>query len=246
MWSNGHMRTAALVAALVVLPLVAAAEVDLKSANGRLDLKVTAAPLSEVLDRLAKQTGMKVTYEGAPVRQPVTLTLLGRTPAEAVLGVLDGLGLNYALRMDMSGTRVEALLIAGTAAVTSGSPTLPSMPNTAPALRPPATPAPEPDEEPEAEETEPPEPPRKPGAPPQPGQPPNPNPAAGTGPVGVPKPNMPTFPGPGVPTAGPMFPVSPFAPTAPTMPPPSQGNQPTPEQQAAAQPVAGASDDESQ
>ena len=243
MWSNGAMRSA-LVGVLVALPLVAGAEVDVKTADGRVDLKATSAPLSEILDRLAKQTGMKVTYEGGPVRQPVTVTLLGRTPAEAVLGVLDGLGLNYALRMDLTGTRVDALMIAGTAGA-SGFPTPPATPT--PAFRPPVAPAPEPEEEPEAEEEQQ-EPPPKPGAgvPPQPGQPPNPDPAAGAGPVGVSKPNMPTYPGPGVPTAGPMFPVSPFAPTAPTLPPPFLGNQPTPEQPAPAQPGADATDDESQ
>jgi hypothetical protein len=100
----------------------ASAEVQVHVANGRIDLKATGAPLSDVLDRLSKQTGMKVTYDGAPQRMPVNLTLADRTPAQTVLGVLDGLGLNYALRMDVSGTRVEALMIAGTAAASAAAP----------------------------------------------------------------------------------------------------------------------------
>ena len=45
------------------------AEIDVRAtAGGRVSLKVNAAPLSEVLDRLARQTGMKVVYDGAPPR----------------------------------------------------------------------------------------------------------------------------------------------------------------------------------
>ncbi len=116
----------------------ASAEIQVRVANGRVDLQASGAPLSEVLDRLAQQTGMKVTYDGAPQRTPVDLTLTDRTPAQAVLGVLDGLGLNYALRMDASGTRIEALLISGTAptAPAGGLAALPQ-PRAAPAYRPP-------------------------------------------------------------------------------------------------------------
>ena len=42
---------------------------------------------SEVLDRLGRQIGMKVVYEGASPRQLVTLSLQGRSPAETVLGL---------------------------------------------------------------------------------------------------------------------------------------------------------------
>ena len=249
MWSNGRMRVAVSAGLMALLPFVAHAEVEVKSSNGRLDLRATAAPVSEILDRLAKQTGMKVTYD-APVRQPVTVTLLGRTPAEAVLGVLDGLGLNYALRMDLAGTRVEALMIYGSAAVAAaGAPMPPPTPN-APTVRPTAAPTPEPEEEAEqgddAEQQ--PEPPQKPGTPPQPAQP-QPAiqaPAPGPGLVGVPRPAGPTFPGPGAPTAGPMFPVSPFAPPAPTAPTLFPGNQAPPEPQAPPQPGANGGDADSQ
>jgi hypothetical protein len=116
----------------------ASAEVQVRVANGRVDLEATRAPLSDVLDRLAKRTGMKVTYDGAPQRTPVSLTLTNRTPAEAVLGVLDGLGLNYAVRMDLTGTRVEALMIAGTAPAARGGSVAPlPQQRSAPAYRPP-------------------------------------------------------------------------------------------------------------
>jgi hypothetical protein len=73
----------------------------------------TATPVSEVLDRLARQTGMKVQYEGAVPRTLVTTRIERATAAEAVLAVLEGLGLGYALRLDPSGRRVESLLMLG-------------------------------------------------------------------------------------------------------------------------------------
>lgn len=121
----------------VLLAGSASAEVQVHVTDGRIDLKAAGAPLSEVLDRIAKQTGMKVTYDGAPQRMPVNLTLADRTPAQAVLGVLDGLGLNYALRMDVSGTRVEALMIAGTASASPGAPLPAPTRAAAPAYHPP-------------------------------------------------------------------------------------------------------------
>jgi hypothetical protein len=221
------MRIAVSAGLVVALfPLVAYAEVDVTQVNGHVDLKATAAPVSEVLDRLGRQTGMKVTYEGAPVRQPVTLTLVGRTPAEAVLGVLDGLGLNYALRMDLSGARVEALMIYGVAPATGGSPPPPPVANT-PVFHPASVPQPEPEEEVEAAEDADAqaEPGQKGGAAPQPGQPASQGKAPATGPAGV------VLPGTGLPTAGPMFPVSPFMPTAPTLsggPPQAPAEPPAP------------------
>lgn len=112
-----------LVAALAVCLLAgtASAEVKVHLDAGRVDLAATAAPLSEVLDRLGRQTGMKVLYEGAAPRTPVTITLRGRTPAETVLAVLEGLGVNYALIGDGTGSGVSTLVIAGTAAAASGS-----------------------------------------------------------------------------------------------------------------------------
>lgn len=220
MCSNGYMRVAVSAGLVALLPLIARAEVEVTQAGGHLDLKATAAPVSEVLDRLGKQTGMKVTYDGAPVRQPVTVTLLGRTPAEAVLGVLDGLGLNYALRMDLSGARVEALMIYGVATPTGGAPSPPPMANT-PAFRPLPAPEPEPEEEaePADEGDAPPETGPKTGASPPQGSP-------SRAPVAAP--GSTALPGHGLPTAGPMFPVSPFTPTAPTLSQPQVPAEPPP------------------
>ncbi len=108
-----------LLTALVAAP--AAAEVTVRvtpagpGAASQVELTARAAPLSEVLDRLARQIGMKVVYEGAAPRQLVTLSLQGRSPADTVLGLLEGQGLNYALFADPSGAGVQTLLVAGAA-----------------------------------------------------------------------------------------------------------------------------------
>jgi hypothetical protein len=109
-----------IVAALAAAP--ATAEVAVRVSGGRVDLTATAAPLADVLDRLARQTGMKVVYEGPTPRQTVTLSLHGRTPAETVLAVLEGLGVNFALVADPTGAHVQTLVVAGTATASSSSP----------------------------------------------------------------------------------------------------------------------------
>lgn len=96
------------------------AGVEITDSGGRLDLTAAQAPVSEVLDGLARKTRMKVVYEGGAPRTTVTIELKGRTPAEAVLGVLEGLGLNYALVLDVSGTEVETLIV-GSGALTGAA-----------------------------------------------------------------------------------------------------------------------------
>ncbi len=100
-------------AALALLSAPAQAGVEIIVSDGRLDVSAAQAPLSDVLDGLARKTRMKVVYDGGAPRNPVTVELRGRTPAEAVLGVLEGLGMNYMLALDLSGTEVETLMIVG-------------------------------------------------------------------------------------------------------------------------------------
>lgn len=105
-------KVAGLALAVVLAARSGGTETEVRKAAGdKLDVRVTAAPVSEVLDRIARETGMKVTYDGAPPRARVTVTLTGVTPAQAVLAVLEGQGLNYALRMDPKAVRIETLLM---------------------------------------------------------------------------------------------------------------------------------------
>jgi hypothetical protein len=117
------MRKAVAFALLSLVADVAFAEVAVRVSAGRVDLTATAAPLADVLDRLARQTGMKVVYEGPAPRQLVTVSLHGRTPAETILAVFEGLGLNYAMLADASGAGVQTLMVAGVASASAASAT---------------------------------------------------------------------------------------------------------------------------
>ena len=99
-----------------------ASETEVRRTGDRFDVRATTAPLSEVLDRLARETGMKVTYDGPPPRARVSLALSGVTSVQAVVSVLEGQGLNYALRMDATSTRVDTLMIVGGAAGPGAAP----------------------------------------------------------------------------------------------------------------------------
>jgi hypothetical protein len=134
------------------------AEVDVQLKNGRVDVRCTAAPLSEVLDRMARATGMKVVQQGVTPSMLLSLRLEDRTPAEAVFGVLEGLGLNYAFVLDGTGVRIDTLILAGAAGakttVASATPTPPASAQQRYVPRREAPPAAGPDEAEEAPEEE--------------------------------------------------------------------------------------------
>lgn len=100
--------------------------------GAQVELTATAAPLADVLERLARQTGMKVVYEGPAPRQLVTLAVHARSPVETVLAVLEGQGLNFAMVGDQTGSGVATLVLAGAAgaspSVSSSSPSYTSHP----------------------------------------------------------------------------------------------------------------------
>lgn len=179
------MRLLRVTAGLFLFVAVASAraEVQVRLAEGKLDVTATSAPVSEVLDRIARQTGMKIVYDGAPPRSLVSVTIQGRSPVETIYGLLEGLGLNYALRTDLGGSKVDTLLLL------AGSSGGPARPATNTPARPPIAAVPEPDEPDDDEaapapaEAEvpagqaPAPPPNIPGAAPQPNQPPSLTPA---------------------------------------------------------------------
>ncbi|HEY7412185.1 MAG TPA: hypothetical protein VII13_15670 [Vicinamibacteria bacterium] len=98
--------------ALAGVPAMAAPP-SVSQSGGLVDVTATATPVSEVLDRLARETGMKLVYEGPHPRTLVSVTVTAATPAQAVFRVLEGLGVGYATRLDPTGTKVESLLVVG-------------------------------------------------------------------------------------------------------------------------------------
>lgn len=115
---------------LLTLALLAArdlrAGVEVRVAGDRVDVVAQNAPISEVLENLSRQTHIKLVYEGSPPRQLVSVDIKDRTPAEAVLAVLDGQGLAYAVALDRSGTRVQTLLMSASAAAAPAAPAGPT------------------------------------------------------------------------------------------------------------------------
>jgi hypothetical protein len=101
----------ALALALLLSAAHASAAVVVKLENGLLSIQATSASVADVLAQVREKTGMKVIYDGAPPQQSIQLTLTDLTPAAAVLGVLDGRGIKYAVILNSAGTEVETLLI---------------------------------------------------------------------------------------------------------------------------------------
>jgi hypothetical protein len=124
--------------ALTVLLLAAPdlrAAVEVRVSGQRVDVQAVNAPLSEILDGLARELKVKIVYEGPPPRQLLSVDLKGRTPAEAFLSIVEGQGLSYALALDKTGRRVESVLMAGgnnAPSVKAGAPPPPSRPERMP------------------------------------------------------------------------------------------------------------------
>ncbi len=80
-----------------------------------LEVRIAAdgSPLELLLAELSEATGMEVIYEASPPSISVTAQLRAQSPAEAVIRLLDGLAVSYALQLDASGERVTRLWIAG-------------------------------------------------------------------------------------------------------------------------------------
>ena len=109
------MKHACVVALLPILAPTAAADVTVRAIPGFVSIEVRTAPLSAVLDVLARQTGMKVVYDGPAPSQLVTVSLSGPCLREAVPRLLEGQGLNYALAGDDTGVRILVLTTRTTA-----------------------------------------------------------------------------------------------------------------------------------
>jgi hypothetical protein len=187
-------RLAALTFAAVLAAGHGAAQTEVRRSGDKVDVRATASAVSEVLDRLARETGMKVTYDGPPPRARISVSLTGVTPAQAVLSVLEGQGLNYVLRMDLAGTRVETLLLVASAGAVPPAAPPRALPGPRPIEREPDTP--EPEEEAPSEATPPPEE-RRPGLP---------------------------FPGFPTPPSGPAMPLTLPTPPPPVAPSPAPAN----------------------
>lgn len=128
-------RIAILLAATLAGAGVANAQVQVRSGDDGIAVSASDATLAEVLESIARAIDAELVYEGPPPTRRVTFSVVGRTPAELMLRVLDGEGIDYALQLDAAGRSVAKLVIASTASASG-------------ARRPPPAPAPAPEAEP--------------------------------------------------------------------------------------------------
>jgi hypothetical protein len=84
---------------------------EVRAQAGEVAIHAESLPLSELLDRLARATGMKVTYEGGRPAARVTVSLDGLSEVDAVVKLMEGTGLSYVYRTDATGRRVDLLIV---------------------------------------------------------------------------------------------------------------------------------------
>ena len=106
------MRLPLALAVATLLPAALAAEVSVKGHGSRLQV-AGRAPLSEILDRIARHTGMKVVYDGAPPRQVVAADFRDVAASRVVISLLEGQSINFAATTDQTGEQVTTLMVLG-------------------------------------------------------------------------------------------------------------------------------------
>jgi len=123
--------------ALSLLAAPSQSDVEVTLRDNRVIVRTVRAPLADILTRFAQATGAEIVYEAARPRQLVTVVIEAGSAAEAIAQLLEGQGLNYALRLDPTGKNVEMLVITGSASppATAGATRTPR--SGQPAFRPP-------------------------------------------------------------------------------------------------------------
>src|SRR4051812_21826120 len=87
------------------------ADLEVRAASGTVTIHARNLPLSQILDRLAAATGMTLSYEGTRPSAPVTLSIDDVPESEAVVRLMEGLGVSYVFRTDPSGRHVDQLIL---------------------------------------------------------------------------------------------------------------------------------------
>ena len=108
------MRAAVSLVALacfIAPPTAAAGDVVVERRGDALRVMASAAPLADVLSAFERETGARVTYEGAAPRMLVTFAFDAGTPVEAVTRMFEGLGLSYVIGLDDRGSSVNAMFV---------------------------------------------------------------------------------------------------------------------------------------
>ena len=107
-----------LASALSVADDIRRPEPEIRAAGGEVTIRAQNLPLSQILDRLSTATGMALTYEGTRPTTPITVSVEGVSEAEAILKLMEGLGVSYVFRTDSTGQRVAPRSLSGSGAAT--------------------------------------------------------------------------------------------------------------------------------
>lgn len=88
-----------------------------RTADGGVSVRADEASLEDVLSAFSRATGLEVVYDGPAPRHSITARLDDVSSTRALMRLLEGTGLAYALESDASGRQAETLLV--TTATTS-------------------------------------------------------------------------------------------------------------------------------
>ena len=97
-----------------------AARLDVRAHGDSVSVDARAVPLWLILDRLAQQTGMRVSYEGAKPAALVTTAFETASATELLVRLMEGQGLVYAFQTDATGRQVQRLLVGEVIAAPKG------------------------------------------------------------------------------------------------------------------------------
>jgi hypothetical protein len=100
-----------LLAPALLLPAAVRATGRTQITEGRVSISADAEPLADVLTRFAQATGAELVYEASRPRQLVSVGIEADSQAEALSRLLEGQGLNYALRLAPNGRDIQLLVI---------------------------------------------------------------------------------------------------------------------------------------
>jgi hypothetical protein len=89
------------------------ARAEVIASAGKVTLRAERTPVNQILDRLARASGMKLTYEGTQPQSLVSIDVENVTEVAAVVRLMEGLGISYVLQTDATGERVASLIVPG-------------------------------------------------------------------------------------------------------------------------------------
>jgi hypothetical protein len=96
-------------------------DLEVRAKDGRVTVRVRAAPLVDVLERLSRETGLELVFEGRKPSQLVTVQFDQLPEAEALSQLLEGLGIDYAFYADPTGQHVKKLFVQGASTTAASS-----------------------------------------------------------------------------------------------------------------------------